>query len=100
MAFLAPAADITLQAAPNETGRDRSLCWLAARMGESMDGLKDAPGPIRRDDRSIFSSGDIAEDGKILKKGHLLNGARQSKSDRRPFLQSSLDQWPGCGSRS
>ena len=65
MAFLAPAADITLEAVPDKTGGDSSLCWLASGMRESVDGLKDTPCPRRRNDGSVFSGGDVAEDGNI-----------------------------------
>ena len=65
MAFLTPAANVTLESMPDEAGGDGSLCWLASRMRETVDGLKDSSGPRRWKDRSVFSSGDIAEDSKL-----------------------------------
>ena len=50
LAFLAPAANGTLEAVPNETERDSSLCWFDSRMRESMYGLENAFGPSRQDD--------------------------------------------------
>lgn len=44
--FLAPAADILLKAVPDKAGSNSSLRWLASRVGESVDGLEDVPGPL------------------------------------------------------
>ena len=71
MAFLAPTANVTFEAVPNETGGYNSLCWLDSRMRESMDDLKDTSGPTTRDDGSVFSSGDVAENGDVTENGEV-----------------------------
>ena len=53
MAFLTPAANVTLESMPDEAGGDGSLCWLASRMRETVDGFKDSSGPHRWKDRSV-----------------------------------------------
>ena len=67
LAFLARAMNVTLEAVPDETGKDSSLCWFDSRMRESMYGLKNAFGPSWRDDWSVFSGRNVAENGGIAK---------------------------------
>ena len=78
MAFLAPAADVTLEAVPDKTGGDSSLCWLASGMRESVDGLKDAPCPRRQNDGSVFS-GEMPQRTVISPKG--------TSAKRRPVVE-------------
>ena len=51
MAFLAPAANVTLETVPYEVGGDSSLRWFASEVRESVDDLKGTPYPRRWNDR-------------------------------------------------
>ena len=66
MTFLAPMADVTFETMPNETGGYSSLCWFGSRVREFMDGIKNLSDPTTRDDGSVFPSGGVTKNGKVL----------------------------------
>ena len=65
--LIAPTADISLQSVPNKTGGDSPLCRTGPRVGQLVNGVENLLGPFLGDNRTVGSSGNIAEQRETVK---------------------------------